>query len=105
MAEIVNSLADSLARRYAIDSSRGTVEIRIDRVDNLADYAAVSKYLQSLAPVLDSYLVEVRDSQVLFQLSTEGQTRQLIEIIELDNKMLLLGTTDQMTKLQYQWLQ
>ncbi|MEO2172857.1 MAG: DUF2066 domain-containing protein [bacterium] len=105
VAEIVNSLADSLARRYAIDSSRGTVEIRIDRVDNLADYAAVSKYLQSLAPVLDSYLVEVRDSQVLFQLSTEGQTRQLIEIIELDNKMLLLGTTDQMTKLQYQWLQ
>ena len=104
VAGIVNLLADSLAERYAIGSARSSVELRIESIDSLADYAAVLKYLQSLMPVLDSFVAQVRDSEVLFRLNTEGQIEQLIEIIDLDKKMLLINVTDQKRKLHYRWL-
>jgi len=105
VAAIVDLLADSLAERYAIDSSRSSVQLRIESIDSLSDYAEVSRYLQSLTPVLDSFVSEVRDSEVLFRLNTEGQVEQLIEVINLDEKMLLINASDDTSSLHYRWLQ
>jgi len=64
----------------------------------------VTRYLESLTPVLDSSVTEVRGTEVLFRLSTEGQTAQLIKIIEFDEKMMLINTSNQNTLLNYRWL-
>lgn len=101
---VVDLLADSLAARYAVDSSRSIVEMQVEQIDSLADYADLSRYLQSLSPVLDSTVTAIRDSAVRFRLNTEGQTQQLIEIIELDEKMMLINTANQQTILNYRWL-
>ncbi len=99
---VVDRLASDLAARYALDSSRGTVMLRVDTVDSLADYAEVSRYLASLTPVLDSFVVQVARDEVQFRLSIEGQRTQLIEIIELDEKLSLVSTTP--NALHYHWL-
>ena len=107
VAEVVNKLADSLASRYAIDSSRGSLIVRVEAVDSLESYASLSRYLESLAPVLDSSILEIVGSEILFRLSTEGQSQQLMEIIQLDEKMILLNQgQDQNGRelLHYQWL-
>ena len=102
---IVDKLADELATRYAIDSSRGQVTVLVESVESLGDYAAVQKYLESLAPVLNSFLVRVERDEVEYRLSTEGQNEQLIEIIELDEKMVLLSADERKDELHYRWLQ
>lgn len=102
---MVNKLADELAARYAIDSSRGQVTVFIESVENLRDYAAVSKYLESLAPVLDSFVVRVQSGEITFELSTEGQNEQLVEIIELDEKMVLINSDERKDVLHYRWMQ
>jgi hypothetical protein len=102
---MVDKLADELATRYAIDSSRGQVTVLIESVESLGDYAAVQRYLESLAPVLDSFLVRVERDEVEYQLSTEGQNAQLVEIIGLDEKMVLLNADERLDALHYRWLQ
>ena len=107
VAEVIDKLADALAARYAIDSSRGSLMVRVEAVDSLNSYASVTRYLESLAPVLDSAVLEVIGSEILFRLSTEGQSRQLMEIIRLDEKMVLINQGQDVSGkelLHYQWL-
>lgn len=104
--QVIDRLADNLVSRYAIGSSRGFVWMRVESVDGLEEYAAVSGYLENLLPVLDSQVVEVSGNEVLYRLSTEGQSRQLVEIIELDKKMVLMNPSavDRDAVLKYRWL-
>ncbi len=101
---MIDRLADDLAARYAIDSSRGQVTLVIEAVESLGDYAAVGRYLDSLASVLNSFVIRVQDDEVEFALNTEGQNEQLIEIINLDKKMLLLSADERNNILRYRWL-
>ncbi|MFT7243575.1 MAG: hypothetical protein ACI82A_000919 [Candidatus Azotimanducaceae bacterium] len=102
VAEVVDQLADKLATRYAVGSSKSVVTLRIEGIDSAEAYAAVLSYLQSLAPVLDTYVASVEGSDVVLELSTEGQQSQLIEIIELDHKLTLLNASDD--RLLYRWI-
>ncbi|MGK0337619.1 MAG: hypothetical protein ACJAXW_001796 [Candidatus Azotimanducaceae bacterium] len=102
VVEVVDQLADKLATRYAVGSSKSSVTVRIESVDSAEAYAAVLLYLQSLAPVLDTYVASVEGSDLVLELSTEGQQSQLIEIIELDHKMTLLNASDD--RLLYRWI-
>jgi len=104
---VVNRLADELAVRYAVDSSKGSILLRVEAINDVEDYAAASAYLQSLAPVVDSSVIEVEGNEVLFRLSTEGQSEQLLEIIGLDENMVLINAGTGMTKdspLHYRWI-
>ncbi len=101
---IIDQLADELAQRFAIDSSRSEVRLRIEGIRNLQDYAAISEYLSSLAPVLDSSVTRLEKGEIEFSLSTEGQNEQLVEIIQLDEKMILLNADQDRKQLQYRWL-
>ena len=101
---MIDRLTNELAARYAIDSSRSQVTIRIESVNNLEDYVAVSNYLESLGPVLSSFIVRVDGSEVEFKLNTEGKNEQLIEIIQLDQKMLLLSADEFMDVQYYRWM-
>ena len=51
--------------------------------------------------MLNSFIVQVEGSEVEFTLYTEGQNEQLIEIIQLDEKMLLLSADENMDVLHY----
>jgi hypothetical protein len=107
VADVIDNLADALAARYAIDSSRGSLMVRVEDLDSLGSYAQVTRYLESLAPVLASSVVEIIGSEILFQLSTEGRSEQLIEIIQLDEKMVMINQgRDQRGRelLHYKWL-
>ncbi|MCY4532357.1 MAG: DUF2066 domain-containing protein [Gammaproteobacteria bacterium] len=101
---MVDRLADALARRYALDSSRDVVTMRVEAIDDLEDYAGLSEYLESLTPVLDTVVMETRGNEVEFRLSIEGQRRQLVETIELDKKLSLIRTGDSDSMLYYRWL-
>ena len=107
MADMVDHLVDDLAARYALDSSRGSILVSVDGIDDLDDYAQVSQYLESLGPVLNSTVVEVSGRELRLRLVTEGQSQQLIEIIQLDDKMLLVNDGSRMRgdgALHYRWL-
>ncbi len=98
---IVDRLTNELAERYAVGSTRTELYLRVEAVERLEDYAALSAYLESLTPVVDSSVVEVADDEVLFRLQTEGQVEQLREIIDLDEKLIFISGDD---TLRYRWL-
>ena len=101
---MVDKLANQLAAKYAIDSSRSQVMLNVESVDTIEDYAELSSYLESLAPVLGSFVVSVHEDVVEFRLSTEGQNEQLVEVIKLDEKMLLLNADNNRERLHYRWM-
>ena len=109
VGEVIDRLADELAARYAIDSSQGSVWLRVEAVEDIDDYNRLNQYLAELAPVLDVYVEEIRDSEIIYRLSTEGRVEQLVELIELDQKLFLLAADDgrgRGTKLlHFRWLQ
>jgi hypothetical protein len=108
MAGVVDHVADAMALTYALDSTRGTIDVHVEGVETLADYAALSRYLQSLSPVVDDSVIEVSGNEILFRLMTEGQSQQLIEIIGLDEKMQLINRRSAIdgsdSQLYYRWL-
>ena len=101
---MVDRLANELAEQYALDSSRGAVTLRIEDIDGLSDYAALTRYLESLTPVVNSSVVRVQGEEVEFRLNIEGQREQLIEIIALDTKLMLLSQNGDGNTLHYRWL-
>lgn len=105
LQRVVDHLANDLASQYALDSSRGKVRMRIDSVDTLSDYSALSLYLESLTPVVNSFLLSLESGQADFRLDIEGQRIQLIETIELDEKMVLIKPLGDKNQLHYLWLQ
>ena len=101
---MVDKLADQLARRYAVGSSRGNMLLKVEGINNLEDYAAVTKYLQSLTPVVDLNVVDVNGNEALFRISSDGSSQQLIQIINLDHNLLLLSPGDANNPVQYRWV-
>ncbi|MEX1237746.1 MAG: DUF2066 domain-containing protein [Pseudomonadales bacterium] len=107
VAGMVSVLADELATRYAVGSAEGSIILRVESVNDLADYAAVSAYLESLTPVVESFVLEVQGDEVLFKLNTEGEATQLMETINLDDKMLLMNAGDGSSRsnpLHFRWM-
>ena len=105
LESVIDQLANKLADQYALDSSRGAVNMRVGAVENLADYAELSRYLESLTPVVNSFVVRIQDDEVELRLSIEGQRAQLIETIELDEKMVLITAEGDGDIINYRWLQ
>ncbi len=107
VGEVMDRLADKLAARYGIDSSRGSVWLRVEAVEDLDDYVQLSRYLENLAPVLDVYVEKVSGGEILYRLSTEGRVQQLVELIKLDQKLFLLASEDGTDSklLHFRWLQ
>ncbi|MDA0272844.1 MAG: DUF2066 domain-containing protein [Proteobacteria bacterium] len=102
---MVNQLADELAGKFALGSSRASIRLRIEDIVDVSQYAAVSRYLEELTPVVSSSIVALDGDVAEFELQTEGQYLQLIEIIELDERLLLLGKDERNERLTYRWIE
>lgn len=104
IGEIIGILADQLATRFAVDSFRSELLVRVDSVVTLEDYADVSAYLDSLSPVVFISAVQVSGDEVVFRLQTEGQPGQLLEIIGLDTKMVLINDGARGGTVHFKWV-
>jgi hypothetical protein len=100
---MINQLADELAGRFALGASRSRIRLKIENVEGVSQYAAVSRYLEELTPVVSSSIVALDIDIAEFELETEGQYLQLIEIIKLDERLLLLGKDERNESLRYRW--
>ena len=107
VAGVVDRLADALASKYAIDSTRGQIQLRVEGISSLSDYVAVSQYLRNLAPVLDVAVDEVKGPEILFNQQMQGQIEQLMEVINLDQKLVYTGRPGAVDtrELNYRWVE
>ena len=100
---VINQLADNLAGRFALGSSRFSIRLKIENVASVSQYAAVSRYLEELTPVVNSSIAALDRDVAEFELEIEGQYLQLIEIIKLDERLLLLSKDERNESLHYRW--
>ena len=83
--------ADWLAMKYAVVNSDASIRpLVVEGVRNLEDYARVSKYLASLAPVETVQVARVSGEEVEFNLQLRAEERNLRQLITL-GKLLQPG--------------
>ncbi len=99
--DMVNRLADDLASRFALEATQAKVKLVVEGVFGVAEYAALSDYLEQLTPVLSSSIITLEGDVAEFELRTEGQYEQLVEVIELDQRLVLLN--GRQGRLLYRW--
>ena len=76
--------AEWLAVRYAVVSAGASVRpLLVEGVQSLEDYARVSKYLASLAPVERAQVVRISGQEVEFDLQLRAAERNLLQVITL----------------------
>lgn len=100
---MIDQIADQLATRFALGASRGNVSLVVDGVRQLQDYAALAEYLEQLTPVLSSSISSLEGEIAEFSLETEGQVDQLVQIIELDGRLILQRRHESGATLFYRW--
>jgi hypothetical protein len=103
--------AEELAGNYAVllssnNSGSTVINLHVEGVDGLSDYAGLLQYLEGLAVVQDVQVTQVDPGSVQLQLSTSGQVRQLVDSMAIGRKLQALAQPTQMGQvfsLQYRW--
>lgn len=103
--------ARELAGNYAVllsrnDTGSTVINMRVEGIAQLDDYAGLLKYLEGLAVVQSVQVTQVEPGSVQLQLSTSGQVRQLVDSMAIDRKLLALAQptqAGQVFSLQYRW--
>ncbi|MDC0663915.1 DUF2066 domain-containing protein [Marinobacter sp. SS21] len=89
---IVGRWADMLAARYAVEAGEvgesPQVDIVLDEVDSLEDYAAIKAALLSMTPVQSAGPVSVKANQAILRVAFSGELRQLQEYMALDTRFV-----------------
>ncbi|MBI2379944.1 MAG: DUF2066 domain-containing protein [Gammaproteobacteria bacterium] len=103
LERILDGLGERLARRYALrqDAKAGALALRIGNVRNLADYAQLLRYLQSLSLVKRVAVREVRGYELRVELTTSADAAALSQLLALGQHLqVVTGAQD---GLNYQW--
>lgn len=111
LAGSIDLTARELASNYGVFVSAQQnfdtrVMLAVAGVDSAAAYAAVLRYLENLAVVKDIQPVQVDGGDLLLDVSTGGQLRQLIETLALDRRLQALQEPvrdGQIFRLDYRW--
>lgn len=93
MAElIVGRWADLMASRYAVAAGEvgasPQVDIVLDGVDSLDDYAAAKNALDSMTPVQNVGPISVKATQAILRVAFSGEISQLQEYMALDARFV-----------------
>ncbi|MDT8399808.1 MAG: DUF2066 domain-containing protein [Pseudomonadales bacterium] len=109
MARPVDLVAEELSAYYAVLASGAEVLVNmtVEGIDSVKDYAGLMSYVQKLVDVNKVTLVRADQQTLDLTLSTGGQIRQLIEAIALDRN--LRPVTDAVREnnvvlMHYQWV-
>lgn len=93
-----NALANTLASQYAAienkEQAQQGIQIQIDGLNNVAEYAKIQKYLLSLTGVSQVELASVLANQLIFNVKLNGSLQSLKQQIKLGNKLQAVIPTD-----------
>ena len=91
----VDQAADELAGYYAVSLRGGeagvSISMQVDDVADLEDYAALLQYVESMTDVSAYSVTRVAGDRVELELTTGGQTRQLVESIALGRRLVSMS--------------
>jgi uncharacterized protein len=86
-------IADTFGRVFAAAAgSLGTVNIEVQGIDNLADYAVTLNYLEGMTLVRSVALEQVAGDRVRFQLGVRGDATTLRRALALEDKLVPAST-------------
>lgn len=107
----IDAVSNNLAAKFAVVANAAAtnqVQLTVENVQDLSDYAAVTKYLKGLAPVTQAEVTQVTASALIFNLTVTGGEAALQQALSLDHHlqpvMAVPSTTDSGTGLVYQWI-
>lgn len=107
----LDAVTNNLAAKFAVvanNAATNEVQLTVENVQDLSDYAAVSKYLKGLAPVTQAEVVQVNASALIFNLTVTGGEAALQQALSLDHHLkpvlAVPSPTDTGTGLVYQWI-
>lgn len=100
---LVNEIAARLSAQYAASSSKNAISLKVEGISSIAALANVERYLNRLSSVLNVQLRAVKGDLVTFELSTEGDLQQLVDLMALDRDLLLLNQDLRSGTLWYRW--
>lgn len=90
LEELIDSLADTLAARYVIQSVAGVgtrVSITVAEINTNDQYAETLKYLRSLSSVTDVQVTQVAPGQVSFSVTAHGGEAAIVQAIALSRRL------------------
>ncbi|MBC3767345.1 DUF2066 domain-containing protein [Neptunicella marina] len=91
ISQMVNSIADTLANRYAIEANTNPVshyiELTVTNISGLAVYENVRIFLKQLTAVADVTLSHISGTNGRYRLRMVGSEQDLINALELDSRM------------------
>jgi hypothetical protein len=101
----VDAVAENFANQFAssMGQAQSTVQIEMDGINNLTQFAAVQHYLEQLNSAQSVSVLTVSQDSVLFQLSITGDVTSLQKLMSLDNRVLAMSSTTP-GLLKYQWI-
>lgn len=105
--EVIDRMANEQASLFGLGASEAIIWLKIQAVDSVRDYARLSQYVESLAPVLDASIDEVTGKNAIYRLRIAGVKEQLMEVIDLDRKMRLVKTSEGISResaILYRWM-
>lgn len=105
----LDRITGQLARHFAVVASldgRQRVRLRVEGVGNLASYADLVGYLQSLVLVQAVNLAQLDGRVIEIDLTLQGSREQLHDLLALDRNLLPMDerTGEIETVLSYQWI-
>ena len=77
--------------------------MKVEGISSISALANVERYLNRLSSVLNVQLRAVKGDLVTFELSTEGDLQQLVDLMALDRDLLLLNQDLRSGTLWYRW--
>ena len=106
MRDGVNIVASEMAARYAVAPTTGEdgdMHMSVIGVFTYSEYAAIASWLENLELVEEVIIKQIQGDRVRFRLRAQTDAEQLSSIIELNENLLLVPTTELDAVLSYRW--
>ena len=100
---LVDEITELLSAQYAGTSARSALRLNVEGISGVAALAEVERYLQRLSSVLDVRLRRVKGDLLTFDVRSEGDLEQLIDLIALDRDLTLLSSDVGASTVWYRW--
>ena len=100
---LVDEITALLSAQYAGTSARSALRLNVEGISGVAALAEVERYLQRLSSVLDVRLRRVKGDLLTFDVRSEGDLEQLIDLIALDRDLTLLSSDVGASTVWYRW--
>ena len=100
---LVDEITALLSAQYAGTSARSALRLNVEGISGVAALAEVESYLKRLSSVLDVRLRRVKGDLLTFDVRSEGDLEQLIDLIALDRDLTLLSSDVGASTVWYRW--